>query len=35
MDDTSTHFDEVAHDTIELADDPNIIGNIEDHPDFQ
>jgi len=35
LDDTSTPFDEVAHDTIKLADDPNIIDNIEGCPDFQ
>jgi len=33
--DPSTPFDEVAHDTIKLADDPNIIKNVENHPDFQ
>jgi len=35
LDNTFTPFDKVAHDIIELADDPNLIDNIEGHPDFQ
>jgi len=35
LDDTSTPFDKVAHNTVELADDPNVIDNVDSHLDFQ
>jgi len=32
---TPTPFDEVAHDTVKLVDDPDVIDQVDSHPDFQ
>jgi len=35
LDDTPTPFDEVAHDAVKIADDPDVIDHVDSHPDFQ